>query len=48
MSLTRTFWLTTHADLKGLARVKAVSGFITEAVKAARGMFLDGGKGATA
>ncbi len=40
VSLTRAFWLTTHADLKGLARVKAVSGFITEAVKAARGVFL--------
>ncbi|MBW3617071.1 MAG: LysR family transcriptional regulator [Proteobacteria bacterium] len=36
VGLTRSFWLLTHADLKGLARVRAVADFITGAVQAAR------------
>jgi DNA-binding transcriptional LysR family regulator len=40
VGLTRTFWLLTHADLKGLARVRAVADFITEAVQAARSELL--------
>ncbi|MGI9169764.1 MAG: LysR substrate-binding domain-containing protein [Caulobacteraceae bacterium] len=38
--LTRSFWLVTHPDLAALARVRAVSDFVAEEVKAARGLFL--------
>ncbi|MGI8841997.1 MAG: LysR family transcriptional regulator [Caulobacteraceae bacterium] len=40
VTLTRSFWLVTHPDLAGLARVRAVADFVAEAVKAARGLFL--------
>ncbi len=40
VGLTRSFWLITHADLKDLARVKAVSGFIVDQVRRSRALFL--------
>lgn len=40
VGLTRSFWLLTHADLKGLARVRTVADFITDAVKDARASLL--------
>ena len=40
VGLTRSFWLLTHADLKGLARVRAVADFITGAVAEARAVLL--------
>ncbi len=40
VSLTRSFWLVTHPDLAGLARVQAVSSFVVEAVKRAKKLFL--------
>lgn len=40
VNIRREFWLTTHADLRNLARVKAVSAFITDSVKAASDIFL--------
>ena len=40
VTLTRTFWLVTHPDLASLARVQAVSSFVVEAVKAAKGLFM--------
>lgn len=40
VGLTRELWLVTHADLKDLARIKAVTGFITDAVRAERDRFL--------
>lgn len=40
VGLTRSFWLLTHADLKGLARVRTVADFITEAVRDARATLL--------
>lgn len=40
IELTRTFWLTSHADLRNLARIRVTSDFIVEEVKAARGVFL--------
>lgn len=39
VGLTRSFWLVTHADLKGLARVKAVSEFLVEEVRRSRAAF---------
>lgn len=39
VELTRSLWLLTHADLRGLARVKAVSEFIVEEVRASRAAF---------
>ena len=42
LSLTRELWLIGHADLRNLARVKAVAEFLVEEVRAARGLFLDG------
>jgi DNA-binding transcriptional LysR family regulator len=41
VGLTRSFWLLTHADLKGLARVRAVADFIAEAVRGARAELLN-------
>jgi DNA-binding transcriptional LysR family regulator len=40
VNLTRTFWLVTHPDLAGLARVRAVSSFVAEEVKGARELFM--------
>ena len=42
VGLTRSFWLLTHADLKGLARVRAVADFISGAVAGARSVLLPG------
>ncbi|HEY0053220.1 MAG TPA: hypothetical protein VGB49_07410, partial [Caulobacteraceae bacterium] len=42
VSLTRSLWLTTHADIKDLARIRAVNGFVVEAVKAAQAAFAVG------
>ena len=40
--LDRSLWLVTHADLKPLARIRAVTAMIVEAVKADRAMFTGG------
>ena len=40
VSLTRAFWLVTHPDLAGLARVQAVSSFVADEVRAAKGLFV--------
>lgn len=48
VGLTREFWLLTHADLKGVARVRTVADFITEAVRAARPELLQPSAGASA
>ena len=40
VGLTRAFHLVVHADLKDLARVRAVTGFIVVAVRAERGLFV--------
>jgi DNA-binding transcriptional LysR family regulator len=40
VALTRSLWLLTHADLKGLARVRAATDFIVDEVRAARDVFL--------
>ncbi|ACB94269.1 LysR family transcriptional regulator [Beijerinckia indica] len=39
VSLMRSFWLVTHADLRGLARIKTVSAFISNEVKTAQALF---------
>jgi DNA-binding transcriptional LysR family regulator len=43
VGLTRSFWMITHADLKDLARIKAVHDFIARAVKRSRGLFAGAG-----
>ncbi|HEX8569788.1 MAG TPA: LysR family transcriptional regulator [Caulobacteraceae bacterium] len=40
VSMTLSLWLLTHADLKTIARVKAVSDFLVEEVKKAKDVFL--------
>ncbi|MEE3624346.1 LysR family transcriptional regulator [Nitrospirillum sp. BR 11752] len=40
VSLTRSFWLIVHSDLRALARVRITSDFIVEAVRAERPIFL--------
>jgi molybdate transport repressor ModE-like protein len=40
LAVRRTFWLTVHADLRDLARVRETAGFIEAEVRAAREMFL--------
>ncbi|WP_188520263.1 LysR family transcriptional regulator [Alsobacter metallidurans] len=40
IQLTRTFWLIVHAELKDVARVRAMVDFLVREVKAARGLFL--------
>ncbi len=42
VSLTRTFWLITHADLHDVAWVKAAGDIIAEMVQAERGLFMPG------
>lgn len=44
VGMDRSFWLITHADLKDLARIKAVNGFIVQAVKSARAVFAGEGE----
>lgn len=43
ITLTRTFWLILHADLRDTARVRAVADFIVEEVEANRALFLPAG-----
>ena len=40
VSLTRAFWLVTHADLRNLARVRETADFIVEETRRAKGAFL--------
>jgi DNA-binding transcriptional LysR family regulator len=40
VSLTRSFWLIIHEDLRRLARISATADFIVEAVQKARGEFM--------
>ena len=40
VGLTRALWLLTHADLKGLARIRAAGDFIVDEVRAARDLFV--------
>jgi DNA-binding transcriptional LysR family regulator len=40
VALTRSLWLLTHADLRQLARVKTVTEFLVEEVRANRRLFL--------
>ncbi|MFA5119568.1 LysR family transcriptional regulator [Zavarzinia sp.] len=40
VSLTRSFYLLTHGDLKDLPRIRAVGRFVTEETRAARDLFL--------
>jgi DNA-binding transcriptional LysR family regulator len=42
VSLTRSFWLTVHADMRGLARIRITSDFIAREVREARSLFLSG------
>ena len=42
VGLDRSLWLVTHQDLKALARIRAVTDFMVEAVKASRASFLGG------
>jgi DNA-binding transcriptional LysR family regulator len=41
VSLTRTFWLIVHAELRDVARVRATADFVVEQTRAARGLFMD-------
>jgi hypothetical protein len=40
IAVRRAFWLTVHADLRDLARVRETSSFIEEEVRKAREVFL--------
>jgi DNA-binding transcriptional LysR family regulator len=40
ISLTRSFWLIVHSDMRDLARVRVVSEFIVREVRSARNIFL--------
>lgn len=40
VTLTRSFWLIVHADLKDVARVRAIVDFLVKETKTARGQFL--------
>ena len=40
ISLTRSFWLIVHSDMKDLARVRTVCDFIVNEVRAAHDLFL--------
>ncbi|HLZ66881.1 MAG TPA: LysR family transcriptional regulator [Aliidongia sp.] len=42
VSIVRTFWLITHADLHDLPRIRATSDFIAREARAARELFLPG------
>ncbi|HEY9212870.1 MAG TPA: LysR family transcriptional regulator [Ancylobacter sp.] len=39
-SYRRSYWLVTHADIHDLRRIKEVEGFIVDAVREARGLFV--------
>jgi DNA-binding transcriptional LysR family regulator len=39
VSFDRSYWIVTHADLHGLARVKAVIDYVVDAVKAEKSIF---------
>jgi DNA-binding transcriptional LysR family regulator len=40
VSITRSFWLIVHADLKEVARIRATMDFVVREVKAARSLFI--------
>ena len=40
ISILRSFWLLVHADLKDVARVRAIMDFMVREVRAARALFL--------
>jgi DNA-binding transcriptional LysR family regulator len=40
VSITRSFWLLVHADLKDVARVRAIVDFVVRETRAARGLLL--------
>ncbi len=40
VSITRSFWLIVHADLKDVARIRATMDVLVKEVKAARSLFL--------
>ena len=40
VSITRSFWLLVHADLKDVARVRAIVDFVVREVKASRGLLM--------
>jgi len=44
VGMDRSFWLITHADLKDLARIRAVNDFIVQTVKAAKAAFVGAGE----
>lgn len=41
VSLTRTFWLIVHGELRDVARVRAAADFVVDQTRAARSMFLE-------
>jgi DNA-binding transcriptional LysR family regulator len=41
VSITRTFWLITHTDMRDLARIRVAADFIAEEVQKGRGVFLN-------
>lgn len=44
-SYRRSYWLVTHADIHDLRRIKEVEGFIVDAVREARGLFVRAASG---
>ena len=44
-SYRRSYWLVTHADIHDLRRIKEVEGFIVDAVREARGLFVSAPSG---
>lgn len=42
VALTRSFWLSIHADMRDLARIRVIADFIGREVRVARGLFLRG------
>lgn len=44
-SYRRSYWLVTHADIHDLRRIKEVEGFIVDAVREARGLFISAPSG---
>jgi DNA-binding transcriptional LysR family regulator len=43
LSIKRSYWIVHHESQKGLARIRAATGFLNEVVKAEAGRFLRGG-----
>jgi hypothetical protein len=40
VSITRSFWLLVHADLKDVARVRAIVDFVVREAKASRALLM--------